>query len=93
MKFNIETNKSNPKEVELAIKQFDNQIEDMHRNIRMHVLDKSKYPRPQFEGLILSILEFHIPGLVNRAHSAMLENIKHKASLRATVWRRWLKKA
>lgn len=86
-------NESNPKELELAIKQFDNQIEVMHRNIRMHISDKSKYPRPQFEGLILSILEFQIPGLINRAHSAMLENIKHKASLRAAVWRRWLKKA
>ena len=77
------------KEIQRVIQEFDHKIENMQRRIRRHLLDKKKYPRPYYESLISKIIDYQIKGVRNRVLEVLLDNLKHKASHRATVWKRW----
>ncbi|MFC1534292.1 hypothetical protein ACFL7M_13100 [Thermodesulfobacteriota bacterium] len=80
---------SEKKDIERIIQEFDIQIEDMHRKIRRHLLDKKKYPRPYYESLIAKIVEYQITESKNKVLGVLLDNLKYKANHRASVWRRW----
>jgi len=77
------------KEIEYIIQEFDYQIEDMHRKVRRHLLDKQKYPRPYYETLISKIMDYKIPEVGNKVLEILLDNVKYKASHRVTIWKRW----
>ena len=77
------------KEIELIIQEFDHKIEDMHRKVRRHLLDKQKYPRPSYETLIAKIMDYKIPEFGNKVLEVLLDNVKYKANHRATIWKRW----
>ena len=79
------------RKIELEIKHFNKELEDMHRKVRMYLIDKSKYPRPDYEELILKILNYNyeINGVRDRIIEILLDNLKYKASHRAKIWKRW----
>ena len=76
--------------IEQNINEFDRKIEELHRKIRLHLLDKKKYPLPNYQFEIAKITEYQITDIRNKVLDILLDNIKFKARLRSRVWRRWL---
>ena len=78
------------RKIDLDIKNLDKELEDMHRKVRIYLLDKSKYPRPDSEELISKIINYNyeIDGIRDRIIEIQLDNLKYKASHRARIWKR-----
>lgn len=75
------------RKIDLDIKNLDKELEDMHRKVRIYLLDKSKYPRPDSEELISKIINYNyeIDGIRDRIIEIQLDNLKYKASHRARI--------
>ncbi len=77
------------KKIQQVIQGFDKQIKEMHLKVHRYLSDRSKNPHPRHEEFIQRIFNYQIKGTGNRTLELMLDNVQHKASSRARIWKQW----
>ena len=71
------------------IQEFDNQIEDMHRNVHKYLSDRKRNPHPRHEEFLSKILNYKIRGVKSRELEVRLDSVQFKAANRAKIWKQW----